>query len=274
MALYALISPGGSPGVTTTALALALSWPRPVVVAECDPSGGDIVAGLYAGHLRAPRGLLGVAFEAGRGAAALAAELSSQLVPLDDTGKRKFLAGITDPRQAVGLSPAWPGIAVGLGSLGADVIADCGRLDSGASQPTSVLTEAAAVILVMRPTLRQVARARSRIDMVSQVIGGRDRLGLLLIGDRGLRSGEIAKSLDVRVIGSIPEDSNTARVLSDGEGRRTRLERTPLMRAAQVAGLAVGRFGRAGTSAELTVSAGLPGGRPAGMRAGEAGGTQ
>ena len=27
MAVYALVSPGGSPGVTTTALALALTWP-------------------------------------------------------------------------------------------------------------------------------------------------------------------------------------------------------------------------------------------------------
>lgn len=262
MAVYALLSPGGSPGVTTTALALALTWPRPVVVAECDPSGADIVAGLYAGHLRAPRGLLGVAFEAGRGAAAMAAELSSQLVSLDDTGKRKFLAGITDPRQALGLSPAWPTIAVGLASLGADVIADCGRLDSGASQPTSVLAEAAAVILVLRPTLRQVARARPRIDMVSQVLGGRDRLGLLFIGDRGLRAGEIGKSLDVRVIGTIPDDASTARVLSDGDGRRTRLERTPLMRAAQVVGLAIGKFGRAGAPPELTASTGRAGGAP------------
>jgi hypothetical protein len=254
MAVYALTSPGGSPGVTTTALAMALTWPRPVVVAECDPGGGDIVAGLYAGHLRAPRGLLGVAFEAGRGAAAMAAEFSSQLVPLDDTGMRKFLAGITDPRQALGLSPVWPGIAVGLASLGADVIADCGRLDSGASQPTSVLAEAAAVALLMRPTLRQVANARPRVDMVSQVLGGRDRLGLLLVGEGVLRASEIAQSLDVRVIGSIPDDGSTASVLSDGVGRRTRLDRTPLLRAAQVTGLAMTKFGPAATPAELTAA--------------------
>jgi hypothetical protein len=36
--LYALLSPGGSAGVTTTALALALTWPRPVILAECDPA--------------------------------------------------------------------------------------------------------------------------------------------------------------------------------------------------------------------------------------------
>src|ERR1700678_1611649 len=120
MALYALISPGGSPGATTSALALALTWPRPVIVAECDPGGGDILAGLFAGHLPAPRGLLGVAFEASRGPTAITAELNTQLVPLDDTGVRRLLAGISDPRQAPGLSPVWPAIATALASQDAD----------------------------------------------------------------------------------------------------------------------------------------------------------
>ena len=42
MALFALISAGGSPGVTTSALALTLGWPSRVILAECDPSGGDV----------------------------------------------------------------------------------------------------------------------------------------------------------------------------------------------------------------------------------------
>lgn len=252
MAIIALISPGGSPGVTTTALALALTWPRPVVVAECDPSGGDVLAGLFAGHVKAPRGLLGVAFEAGRGPAAIAAELGSQLVPLDDTTSRKFLAGISDPRQALGLSPVWPGIASALAGLDADVIADCGRFDAGGSQPLSVLAAASAVLMVMRPTLRQVARARPRIDMAAQALGGRDKLGLLLIGDRGLRPVDISRTLDARVTASLPDDAGTAKVLSDGEGRRARIDRTPLMRAAGPAGRAIGQLAR--PMAELTVS--------------------
>jgi hypothetical protein len=254
MAIFALISPGGSPGVTTTALALALTWPKPVVVAECDPSGGDILAGLFAGHLKAPRGLLGVAFEAGRGPSAIAAELGSQLVPLDDTGGRKFLAGISDPRQALGLSPVWPGIAIALASMDADVIADCGRFDAGATQPLSLLAEANAVLLVMRPSLRQVAAARPRVDMVCQALGSRDKLGLLLIGDHGLRLVDISRTLEVRVAASLPDDAGTARVLSDGDGRRSRLDRTPLMRAAKSAGRSVAQLGRPVPMAELTSS--------------------
>ena len=50
MSLIVLVSPGGSPGVTTTGLALALAWPRKVVLAECDPAGGAVLAGLWRGQ--------------------------------------------------------------------------------------------------------------------------------------------------------------------------------------------------------------------------------
>ncbi len=46
MSVIALASAKGSPGVTTTALALAAVWPRRVLVADCDPSGGDLAGWL------------------------------------------------------------------------------------------------------------------------------------------------------------------------------------------------------------------------------------
>src|SRR6201990_669347 len=49
MALIAIASDKGAPGVTTAALALAAVWPRPVLLAECDPAGGDLVYRLPAG---------------------------------------------------------------------------------------------------------------------------------------------------------------------------------------------------------------------------------
>ena len=36
MAIIVLTSAGGSPGVTSTALGLSLTWPRPVLLADCD----------------------------------------------------------------------------------------------------------------------------------------------------------------------------------------------------------------------------------------------
>ena len=52
MAVIALTSASGSPGVTTTALGLALLWPRPVLLVEADPTGGS---GLLAGYFRGTR---------------------------------------------------------------------------------------------------------------------------------------------------------------------------------------------------------------------------
>ena len=43
VALIAVAADKGAPGVTTTAVALAAVWPRPVLLAECDPAGGDLV---------------------------------------------------------------------------------------------------------------------------------------------------------------------------------------------------------------------------------------
>jgi hypothetical protein len=239
MTMYALVSAGGSPGVTTTALALALTWPGAVVVAECDPAGGDVLAGLYAGHLTAPGGLLSVAVEAGSGVAAMTAEIAGHLVPLDDSGSRMVLTGLDDPRQAAGLAPAWSAIAGVLASHSADVIADCGRLDACDMQPLGILAESAFVALVLRPCLRQVARARPRIEMLAVLAGGLDRVGLLLVGEKGHSPKEIATALAVPVLAVLPADERTAALLSDGAGRRTGLAERPLLRAAQQAGRAL-----------------------------------
>jgi hypothetical protein len=233
MPLYALVSAGGSPGVTTSALALALGWPSQVILAECDPSGGDVLAGLFAGHVPATRGLLNLAFDAGRGADAAARALWPQLIELDDARQRFLLAGISDPRQGAGLRPAWPALAAVFSSLPADVIADCGRLDAGEG-PLAVLGAASVIVLVLRPSLRQVARARPRIDMLGQLLGGLQRVTLLLPGEGTHSPREVSRALGVPVIGTLPHDRRAAGVLSDGAGSRRSLAARPLLRAGAV----------------------------------------
>src|SRR5258708_20486499 len=90
---------------------------------------------------------------------------------------------MSDPRQATGLAPVWPVLAAALAAQPADVIADCGRLDAGGGGPAPVLTAAGLVVLVLRPSLRQVSKARARIEMLTQMLGGSGRLALLLIGE-------------------------------------------------------------------------------------------
>ena len=62
MAVIALCSASGSPGVTTTAVALAWNWPRPVMLVEADPVGGSaILAGTFQGMREYRSGLVELA---------------------------------------------------------------------------------------------------------------------------------------------------------------------------------------------------------------------
>ena len=237
--LYALVSGGGSPGVTTAAIALALSWPAPAIVAECDPSGGDILAGLLAGHLPAGQGLMEHAIEAGRSGQAAAVNLGAQLRPLDNDRTTMVLPGLTDPRQAAGLASAWPAVAATLAAQRADVIADCGRLDAGVGQPLAILSVARIVAIVLRPTLRQVWSARPRVEMISQLLGGSSRLTLLLTGPGTHSAREVAHALSLPVAAALPADSRAASLLSDGVGGQRQFRGGPLMRSATAAGQAL-----------------------------------
>jgi hypothetical protein len=237
--LYALVSAGGSPGVTTAAIALALTWPTPVIVAECDPSGGDILAGLLAGHVPAGRGLMEHAMESGRSGQAATASLVTRLVPLDEDRTRMLLPGLTDPRQAAGLATAWPGIAATLTAQAADVVADCGRLDAGTGQPLAVLSAARTVAIVLRPTLRQVWLARPRVEALSPLVGGGARLGLLLTGPGTHSAREVGHALNLPVLAALPDDARTAGLLSDGRGDRRYLTRGSLIRAGSATGQAL-----------------------------------
>jgi len=237
--IYALVSAGGAPGVTTAALALALTWPSQVVLAECDPSGGDILAGLLRGQVPARQGLTEHAIEAGRGLQAAHSILASQLIPLDRDHSRMLLPGMTDPRQATGLGPAWSAIATTLVGEPADVIADCGRLDAGDGQPLPVLLAARVVVVVLRPSLRQVWAARSRIDILMRLLGGIGRLVLLLTGPGSRSAKDIASALGVQVSAQLPADGRTAAALSDGAAGRRRLISGQLIRSADKAGQAL-----------------------------------
>src|SRR3954470_13259012 len=75
--LTVVASGKAGPGVTTSTWALALSWPRPLLVADCDPGGGDMAPGLLAGRVAVDRGLLSWATAARR---ALSAAESAALL--------------------------------------------------------------------------------------------------------------------------------------------------------------------------------------------------
>ncbi|ASW53103.1 hypothetical protein [Plantactinospora sp. KBS50] len=236
MAIIALVSAKGSPGVTTTALACALSWNRRVVLAECDPAGGSIMAGYLGGALEGPRGIGELAVGELRDGN-LDEAFWSQLVDLDAPRReRLLLPGVVDPAQAGSVTPLWQRFADVFASLDRgrpayDVLVDCGRL--AVPGPPWPLLRAAAVVLVVTgaelPELsstKSVVRAIQRDFAEHRVPPG--SLRLVLVGSGNGRA-EISRALALPIIGQVPADPRTARVLCHGgtvRGRR------PLMRAA------------------------------------------
>jgi hypothetical protein len=236
MAIIALVSAKGSPGVTTSALAAALSWHRRLVLAECDPAGGSILAGYLGGALDGPRGIGELAVGELRDGN-LDTAFWSQLVDLDAPKReRLLLPGVVDPAQAGSVTPLWQrfadffaGLEKGLPPY--DVLVDCGRLQA-AGPPWPVLRAAAVVLLVTRAQLPDLSATRATVRAVERDLAEHrvppGALRLLVVGD-GHGNSEISKALRVPVIARLPYDPRTAEVLSLGGTVRAG---RPLMRAA------------------------------------------
>ena len=238
MAVIVLASPGGSPGVTTTALALALAWPREVIVAECDPAGGSILAGLWRGQSAAGgSGLIRLALAAQRDPAAAAAAIGKETLPLaEPPDGRMVLPAPPGPAPGRQVAAAWPALAAAFAAAGADVIADAGRLDD--STPLSpLLAGAAHVLMVCLPLIRQAAAARPRMEALARLRAASPPAALLVIGEGpyGMEAPRVlTDALGVPVRGSLPSDPAAAAVLSDGAAPRRGFARSPLMRAATI----------------------------------------
>jgi hypothetical protein len=196
------------------------------------------------------------AIEAGRDVHAATRRLGALLIPLDSDRARMLLPGLTDPRQATGLASAWAAVAATFQGQDADVIADCGRLDAGSSQPLAVISAAHMIAIVLRPTLRQVWSARPRVELLAQLAGPSSHLALLVTG-RGTHSArEVSRALDIPVAAVLPDDARSAALLSDGVGNPDHLNSGALLRSARAAGSAL--RGRQAVARHQTADAGRP----------------
>ncbi|MEW9532868.1 hypothetical protein [Microbispora sp. NPDC049125] len=242
MATYTLMSPGGSPGVTTTALALTYAWGDRALLAECDPKGGSVLPGFLVGRMEGPpSGLLEFAL-------AIAHEPDPQtlwkyVVSLDqDAREWLLLPGIRDPRHAAQLETAWDAISGAITSAThdvVDVVLDVGQI-GGPDTPMRLIATSDMALMVLRPCLRQVADARPRLDALGRYVGTKVPVALCLIGEGDYSSKEISNALyGLPVIGAIPHDPRSAEVLSDGKRARRSFRRSPLMRGASFLAMAM-----------------------------------
>ncbi|MGI8681359.1 MAG: hypothetical protein ACR2JO_04360 [Mycobacteriales bacterium] len=244
MTVIALASAKGAPGVSTAALALALMWPRPVLLVDADPSGGDLLAGFYRGERPAGPGVVGATLAARRDP--MTAAIWSQVLPLADGRRAWLLAGVSSPQQA--RSVDWQGLADALPGLErdgdpVDVLVDLGRLRSPteATRPDSpgpepLLRAADLVVLLLAGTLPAVRAAQLRVEQLQGMLPtglSGSRLVCALAGKgRPYGATEIARELGVPVAATLPVDAGTAGTLLAGAPARRGWRRGPLMRAA------------------------------------------
>ncbi|WP_329242884.1 hypothetical protein OG417_44915 [Actinoallomurus sp. NBC_01490] len=243
--LIAITSPGDAAGATTTAFAMALTWPDRVLLAECSPAGGKIMRGYFRYQAPPAGGLWELALAAVHGQAATAEALWDQTIALDTARQRLLLPGLSDPFSSSELSAGtWDTLAATFADLPVTVLADTGPI--GPEQPFAVLRAADLVLLVMRPTLAQVVAARPRLARLRKALGAGAPLGLCLIGDRPYTPRDIRAALgEFALTLTFPVDERAAEILSDGGGSdwaRRRIEVSPLMRAASAAGQAAANF--------------------------------
>jgi hypothetical protein len=249
VSLITLASAKGSPGVTVTTLALASVWPAPVMIAECDPAGGDLAARW---GLPVRPSLLTLATAARRrldpeevwrhtqampgpeGTIGAAARESSPWGP-DATGPVRALLGPVEAEQAAVLGRLWTVLGPAFAALpGVDVLADCGRFVPGA--PTAeLLARADLVLLVARPGPDGIAHARARL-LALQREGV--RAGLVLVGDRPHRPAEVRDALEqsgIRpaVLAVLADDPRAAAMLAGEPGSPRRLASSLLIRSAR-----------------------------------------
>lgn len=234
MTVVAVCSAGGAPGVTTTALGLAFTWPRQVLTAEMDLAGGAVLPGNLRGQMPADRGLLYWAVDARRGPQAAAVGLWNQVISLDQERQCLLLPGLSDPLQAANLDDVWPTLATTVTEMPLDVVADLGRV--GPDLPLPMVGAADVVAMMVRPTLRQLAAAGPRVAALRPVVGDAGALVLLLVGNGPYGEREVARQLQAPVAAHLPEDPRAARVLSDGAEPRSGFRVSALMRGLAGAG--------------------------------------
>lgn len=237
MTVVGFFSAKGAPGTTTAAMLTASLWPNPVLLADCDPAGGDVGLRLPAPDgrpLDLERGMLSLLSVARRSLApdALAAHVQPVL------GGGSVLVGLSGPEQAGAAGPAWGTIAGAFASLsGQDAVLDLGRLDS--RSPVLPLAAAAQlVICVVDASLPNVYAARARLRTLVPTLrgpdGGGPRVGLLCrAGDRreaegvaGVIRGEFP---DLSYLGQLAADPHGAEIF--GGRPVSRPERTLLVRS-------------------------------------------
>lgn len=243
MAVVVFTSAPGAVGVTTTALALTLQWPRHALLADCDREPAQtILAGYLRGMDAAGRGLPTVA-QAHREGRRLDDELWLHTLPLTDGGahERRFLAGFAQPGAVRLFEGIWSSLGEAfevLDSRGIDVLVDAGRIGAQ-GLPAGLAHSADLVVALTRGTLRSLAALRLHLPTLQGQLAGMPIDVPLMLGVVGpgkpYSSAEIARQFGLEVGVEMPWDERAARVLVEGEPEPRRFGEQGFMARARTA---------------------------------------
>jgi hypothetical protein len=232
--VVALASAKGSPGVTTSALALAVTWPpgAPVTIVEADPSGGDLAAWL---DLTLQPGLVSLATEGRR---TIDAELFDRhLQPVPGSDEVSVLCAPVAAEQVhAALGSLRDRLVEALRGRPGTTIVDCGRLDP-ASPALKLFEQADVRVVVCRPGLAAPHHLQARLRSLPA-----EPPQLLAVGESPYSPDELADACGIGLLGAIAFDTGAADTLGDGPALSERaLNRSALVRSARsvAAGLAV-----------------------------------
>ena len=243
--LIAVCADKGSPGVTSTAAVLTAAWPRPVVLVEMDPSGGDLV--LCARHALggplAPAPNLLTLAAAVRAGTPEPGVVSAYAQPT--AGGWSVVPGHLVAEQAAGMAQLWTTVADACLAADVDVVADLGRIHAG-SPAMAVVQAADVVVVVAAPTVAGMLHLRERLTQLlpaAATAGGthpRRVLPVLVAPERHAaayvrEAGEViaATGTPVEPVGYLAHDPRALQRLWAGEKPNGRLGRTLLLRSAR-----------------------------------------
>ena len=243
MAIFTLTCATGAPGVTTTALGLALAWPRDVVLVDADRCASQaLLSGYMNGTSTGGRGLTSLA-QSYRDGLDLATDLPSQMVPLpagpgDDGAQvqRWFIPGFARPGSSNLFEPVWPELMLALSDLdrqGIDVVLDAGRWGSR-GLAAGVVSQSRCLAVVTRSSLRALAALRLYAPDVTAAVAAESgcAAGMIIVGPGAPYSAdEVSKHFGWPGWGELPWQPADAAVLSEDATAKGRFGNRPLARA-------------------------------------------
>lgn len=240
MALIALASANGSPGVTTTALGLALTWPRPCVLVDADPTGASAIPAGYFRGGQLPKSETVVDLAIAHRQGHLAEALPHMLMPMPNS-QVLYLAGPRSHVQANSLRTLWQPLGTVLRALernGQDVIIDAGRLGLDGS-PLKLFTNADLALLVTRSTLPALVAAATWAETLTHVFeqsGAQSSLAAAVIGaGMPFRPATVKKTIGLPVAFSISWDPKSAEVFSLGADAPRKFDHSDLIKSLRTA---------------------------------------